>query len=302
MKRVLVIGGPTAVGKTAYALVLARQLNGEIINADSMQVYRGFDLGTAKIKPEEQAGVPHHLFDICDPSELFDVAAYQVKARQTMAAIHQRGRLPILVGGSGLYLRAALYDYHFPVATLEADVPFDMENFSPVALHQQLACLDSEAAKMVHPNNRKRVERAIKRYYESGPIAPQREPALLYDVVFLGLQRPRAELYARINARVRSQLEQGLEQEARRLLPQLPKRSTARQAIGYKEFIPYWEGTQTLVTTLETIQRNTRRYAKRQNTWFQNQFPMQWIDVGNERSESDVINEIKQCLEMRWPT
>lgn len=298
MIRVLVLGGPTAVGKTEYALALASRLQGEIINADSMQVYRGLEIGTAKIRPEEQQGIPHHLFDLVDVDAPFDVAQYQMRARECIQAVTARGHLPILVGGTGLYVRATLFDYHFPIK--EGNVPLSFSNETTVALYEQLQVLDPLAATQMHPNNRQRIERALQRVAESGPLKEIPRPSMLYDALFVGLTRPREELYDRINQRVLTQFQQGLEQEAQHILAQSPQGSTARQAIGYKEFIPYFEGQMTLQEVQDTIQLHTRRYAKRQYTWWTHQFPMHWIDVGNGRAPSEALCEMEKLVKVKW--
>jgi tRNA dimethylallyltransferase len=298
MMRVLVGGGPTAVGKTEYALALASLLRGEIINADSMQVYRGLDIGTAKIKKEEQQGIPHHLFDCVDVDAPFDVAQYQRLARQCIEEITARGHLPILVGGTGLYVRATLFDYQFPAKEGHPILPLSKE--ATGALYEQLQILDPLAAAQIHPNNRQRIERALQRVAESGPLKEVSRPDLLYDALFVGLTRPREELYARINQRVLVQFEQGLEQEAKDILTKTPPGTTARQAIGYKEFIPYMEGQLPLSEVLASIQRHTRRYAKRQYTWWTHQFPMQWIEVGNRRLPNDALCEIQNLVKAKW--
>ncbi|MBO2518887.1 tRNA (adenosine(37)-N6)-dimethylallyltransferase MiaA [Limnochorda sp.] len=292
----LVVVGPTAVGKTAVLLELAPRLDGEVVSADSMQVYRGLDVGTAKPSPAERQRVPHHLIDVADPGERFTVARYQRLARQAIAEIHRRGKLPILSGGTGLYIQAVLEPLLFPDEgedlELRARLAREAEEQGPEALYRRLAQVDPEAAQRLAPRDLRRVIRALEVYERTGrPITElQREArqqaAPAYRTLKIGLTRPRPKLYARIEARVDQQLANGLVDEARRLLERVRAagasragEKTALQALAYKELFPYLEGQESLEQAVERLKRATRRYAKRQLTWFRRDPEIHWIDL-----------------------
>ncbi|BAS27577.1 tRNA (adenosine(37)-N6)-dimethylallyltransferase MiaA [Limnochorda pilosa] len=292
----LVVVGPTAVGKTAVVLELAPMVGGEVVSADSMQVYRGLDVGTAKPSPEERRCVPHHLIDVAEPGERFTAARYQVLAREAIAAIHARGRLPILSGGTGLYVQAVLEPLLFPDAgedlELRERLAREAAEQGPQALHRRLARVDPEAAARLAPGDVRRVVRALEVYERTGrPISQiqessRREAPPAYRTLKVGLTRPRTRLYARIDARVEEQLARGLVDEARRLL-ELGRETgagasgakTALQALGYKELFPYLEGRENLAEATERLKRATRRYAKRQLTWFRRDPEIVWLDL-----------------------
>nr|PZN44287.1 MAG: tRNA (adenosine(37)-N6)-dimethylallyltransferase MiaA [Bacillota bacterium] len=285
--RVLVIAGPTAVGKTETAILVARRLGGEIISADSMQVYRGFDIGTAKPTPAEQQGIPHHLIDIRDPWEEFSVVDFQNLADQLIREINARGRLPILVGGTGFYIRATLRSYTF--AELETDgsvraaLYAEADRIGAPALHRRLAEVDPEAAARIHPNDKLRIVRALEVYTLTGqPISRlQQQAGDRYDHLLVGLQMDREELYRRINQRVDRMLAAGWLEEVRRLLAAGgPPRRGPMANLGYRELVAYLRGLATWEETVDWIKRNTRRYAKRQLTWFRREPDIRWVDAG----------------------
>lgn len=309
MQKLLVIVGPTAVGKTAIAIQLAQRLNGEIISADSMQVYRGMDIGTAKPTLEEQAGVPHHMIDIVDPGEAFTVADFQKMAREKIDEVSARGRLPILAGGTGLYVRAVIDPYNFiPADTdwnLRARLRQQAREAGLESLYKWLSGVDPIAAQRIHPNDERRIIRALEVYQTTGhPLSfweQHTDQSPRYDLLMVGLHRPRAELYERINRRVDLMLEQGLLEEASKLLEQgLDEKFIARQAIGYKEFFAYLRGEESLEEATEKLKQGTRRYAKRQLTWFRADRRIQWVEVGENRTIYEVVNEILEIVAKRW--
>ncbi len=285
--RVVAIAGPTASGKTALSIRIAKEWNGEIISADSMQVYRGMDIGTAKITPEEMQGIPHHLIDIIDPTEEWNVMRFQQMASAAIEDITRRGRLPIICGGTGFYLRALLYGAQFreepEQAALRKELEAQMESLGPEAMHARLAAVDPEAAEAIHPHNRKRVIRALE-YYQlhREPIsrhnAAQHENESPYDLIYLAIEMDRAQLYPRIDARVDRMIADGLVAEVQGLLAAGVKAGmTAMQGIGYKEILPYLEGACTLEEAVRILKRDTRHFAKRQFTWFRAEPDIRWI-------------------------
>lgn len=292
MQKVLVICGPTCVGKSSFARFLAKKLNGELINGDSMQVYKEMKIGTAKESENEMMEVPHHLFDIKTIKESFSVAEFQRLLRQKIDEIEARKHLPIIVGGTGLYLKAGLYDYVF---LDKSDINLDLNQKSTQELYEILSDIDAETAKETHPNNRKRIVRAIELFYETevgkSGLNKQQKHEPIFDVIYVGLTREREQLYKLINERVDEMFENGLEEEARYIIKNASKGSTSLQAIGYKEFIDCDD----IELIKENIKRNTRRFAKRQYTWFNNQMKVRWIDVEDKTNE-DIYNEIKAEL------
>ena len=279
---VIAIVGPTASGKTALSLELAKRLDGEIINGDSMQIYRDMTIGTAKILPEEMAGVPHHLLDIKDPDESFSVAEYQKLVREKIAEIRSRGKLPIIVGGTGMYVQAVLFDYRFseePVdQELRDSLNQELAQFGPEKMHQKLLELDPQSA--IHPNNARRVVRAIENLM-SGQEKSDRELTLspMYNEVIIGLDIPRDILYERINQRVDAMIERGLIEEVEALRQRGIREVQSIQAIGYKEIYGYLDGHESLEEAILKLKQNSRKYAKRQFTYFKNKLPIFWIDA-----------------------
>jgi len=307
---ILVIVGPTAVGKTELAVQVAKEVDGEIISADSMQVYRGLDIGTAKPTESERQGVPHHLLDIVDPGEEFSVADYQAMVEEVLADLAKRNKTPILTGGTGLYIQAVLQGYVFspegkdPV--LRAELEQKAESEGNKALHRQLSEVDPETAMRLHPNDRRRIIRALEVYQTTGqPLSfweqQPDEQRPMYDLIMIGLHRPRPELYDRINRRVDLMLEHGLLEEAQNLLAQgLDEKFIANQAIGYKEFFVYLRGEESLAEATEKLKQGTRRYAKRQLTWFRADRRIHWVQVGENRTAVELVNEILKIVADRW--
>ena len=278
MNRLIVIAGPTAVGKSALALRLAQQLDGEIISGDSMCVYRGLDIGTAKPSVSEQKLVPHHLIDIRRPTEPFSVVDFQQLAAAAIEEVNRRGKLPILVGGTGLYIQALLEGYQFnptPITTLRDDAD------STDTLYERLNERDPLTAGRIHPNDRKRILRALEVITtENQPLSTDKAAQFQYDCLAFGLTMERQALYHRIDQRVDQMVEQGLLAEIDALLTQgLTANATALQAIGYKEFIAAIQNNLPLEMAVEQVKMASRRYAKRQLTWFRRMSYLKWIEL-----------------------
>jgi len=282
---VVAIIGPTASGKTALSIELAKWLDGEIINGDSMQVYKQLDIGTAKITKEEMQGVPHHLLDIKEPTENFSVAEYQQLVRAKIEEIKARGKLPIIVGGTGLYVQSVLYDFNFTKEEVDEEARKayyqELEKIGPDAMHARLAKLDPKTAETIHPNNTRRVIRALEMVELSGTSKASEEhnrgDTTMYNHLILGLDMDREKLYERINLRVDIMMEKGLLEEARALYDAGIRDTQAVKAIGYKELFAYFDGFCTLQEAIDQIKQNSRRYAKRQLTYFRNKMDVHWI-------------------------
>ncbi|MDL2233836.1 tRNA (adenosine(37)-N6)-dimethylallyltransferase MiaA [Ruminococcaceae bacterium OttesenSCG-928-L11] len=281
----LVVCGPTASGKTGLAVELARRFDGEVISADSMQVYRHMAIGTAKPTAEETAGIPHHLIDVLEPDETFSVADYVERAGACIRQVRERGRLPIVAGGTGLYISSLLDGIRFAPMEQDPALRAELESFAAEhgneALWEQLQACDPELAAQLHPNNRGRVIRALEVYRLTGkPMslhqAEARSQPSAYDALVLGITfRDRERLYERINRRVDDMLRQGLVEEAAQVRERYGK--TAAQAIGYKELEPWFRGECSLEAAAERIKMETRRYAKRQLTWFRRDKRVRWL-------------------------
>ena len=300
MIKVLAIVGPTAVGKTKLSIELAKKLNGEIISGDAMQIYRGMDIGTAKITTEEMEGIVHHLLNEKNPDERYSVAEYQKTVRTKIDEISERGKLPIIVGGTGLYVKAVLYDYEFSEsATLDEE---QYEELTNEEVHKVLANIDSESAAVLHPNNRRRVVRALNIYYETSKtkseLLEKQEQKLIYDAMLIGLSAKRSVLYERINDRVDKMIDAGLVEEVKKLREAgISRDAGAIRAIGYKEIYDYLIGVTDLKTAVELIKRNSRRLAKRQYTWFRNQLDVVWFDVDVANFEKTIV-DVKKFIEL----
>ena len=277
MNRLIVIVGPTAVGKSALALQLAQRLGGEIVSGDSMCVYRGMDIGTAKPSREERNLAPHHLIDIKDPVEPFSVVEFQQLANEAISQINQRGKLPVLVGGTGLYIQALLEGYQFSPT---GKTPLRTALAPTEKLYQQLAELDPVTAAHIHPNDHKRIVRALEvAMTENRSLSKSKSNSLQYDCLVFCLTMDREELYRRIEQRVDTMVEQGLMAEVAGLLDQgLAIDATALQAIGYKEFVACIRDNLSPETAISLIKQSSRRYAKRQLTWFRRMPYLEWID------------------------
>jgi len=289
----IMILGPTAVGKTKLSIEVAKTFDGEIINGDAMQFYQGLDIGTAKIKEEEKLGIAHHLLDFLDPQSNFSVAQYQTLVREKMAEIKTKKKLPIIVGGSGLYLSSVFYDYQFPGEERDNSFEDKYKDTDTETLARILIETKPKLAEKVDLGNRRRILRALQKdesdlqekmypYYENG--------------IIIGLTGSRKELYQRIDARVDKMISEGLVEEAKDLFDKGIE-SQATQAIGYKELFTYFREETTLEKAVEIIKQNSRRYAKRQMTWFRNKMDVNWFDVDFsdfQRTISEVIEFVKK--------
>ena len=301
MEKVIVVIGPTSVGKTKMGVALAKKLNGEVISGDSMQVYRQMDIGTAKVTIEEMEGVTHHCIDILDPKDQYSVHDFQQTVRKQITEITNRGHVPIIVGGTGLYIKAALYDYTFSEMENNHDeINKKYKDYTNEQLYAHLKQIDEESAKILHFNNRRRVLRAIEIYEQTGQkkseMINEQEHICLYDDYFVGLTLPRELLYERINLRVDLMMKNGLQGEMESLIKQgLTRENQSMKAIGYKEWFDYFEGKCDLNEVSENIKKHSRQYAKRQYTWFKNQFDVHWYDVCLENF-SKTIEEVSRDL------
>ena len=290
---IICIVGPTCVGKTKLSIELAKKLNGEVINADSTQVYRGMDIATAKVTEEEKENVSHHLFDIKEIDENYTVYDYQKDCRLKIDEILKKGKTPIIVGGTGLYIKAALYDYKFEEENEDIN---EYLEFSNEELYNKLLSIDPNT--QIHKNNRKRVVRALNYYDKNNKIiSDQKTDKLLYDVLFIGLTTDREILYDRINKRVDIMLENGLIEEAKKIYDTNIRSKAVLTPIGYKELFEYFDGNITLEEALELIKQRSRKYAKRQYTWNNHQFNVNWFNVDFNNFEStvnDILNFINK--------
>ena len=287
---VVAVVGPTATGKTALGVSLAQHFSGEVISCDSMQIYKGLDVGTAKVTPEETCGIPHHGVDILTPDKTFSVADFTAMAAELEQQISARGHLPILVGGTGLYVQSFLYGVRFAEekapAGLREQLAAELAEKGGAAMYEQLKQADPEAAAAIHPNNQVRVLRALEHYRATGKKLSEQKadslpPERPYRSLVLGLDFPdRADLYRRIDLRVDKMQDAGILQEAEYVWQNRETFRTAAQAIGYKEYFPYFEGTAPLDACTEKLKQASRNYAKRQLTWFRHMDGVVWLDAG----------------------
>jgi len=306
-KPILIIAGPTAVGKTDASILLAREWGAEIVSADSMQIYRGMDIGTAKPTPEQRALVYHHMIDIVDPSQPYSVGDYLRDARNAIDGILQAGGTPIVVGGTGLYIRALMRGLlHGPPADMELRERLlrkESEN-GEGALYADLARLDPEAAIKIHPNDLRRTVRALEVYYlrdrkisDLQKAHSFQEKAHAFRLLFL--VRGRSELYPRIERRVDQMIEQGLEAEVKGLmLKRYSSGLISMQAIGYSHFIDYYNNRVSFDETVELLKRDTKRFAKRQFTWFRREPDARWVDITGLETPGEIVQQIKKTIEI----
>ena len=285
MNKVIVITGPTAVGKTSLSIELAKKYDGEIINADSTQVYKTLDIATAKITEKEKEGIPHYLIDIKNIDENYTVYDYQKDARKCIDDILKRGKTPILVGGTGLYIKAALYDYKFNLETTKGDY----SKYTKEELYNMLLKLEPDTT--IHINNRKRVERRLDYIKNNHTTETNKTDKLLYDAIFIGLTIDRDILYDRINKRVDIMIKNGLVEEAKRIYDSNIRTKAVLTPIGYKELFLFFDSAISLNEAIELIKQRSRRYAKRQYTWFNNQ-----MNITGFTNPKDVYDYIeKRC-------
>lgn len=305
-KPLIVLTGPTAAGKTELSIALAKKLNGAIISADSMQVYKYMNIGSAKIRPEEMQGIRHYLVDVLDPREEFHVARFQQMAKEALEEIYRNGQLPIVVGGTGFYIQALLKDIDFDESSGELPCRKELEETARreggAVLYERLRQVDPESAEAIHPNNVKRVIRALEFYQETGqPISlhnkEQKEKQPPYTYAYFVLNDDRARLYERIDRRVDRMVEQGLVEEVRWLKEHGYDRSlVSMQGLGYKELFPYLDGTCSLEEAVEIIKRDTRHFAKRQITWFKREPDVIWLNQQEFGYDKEKI--LKRMLEL----
>lgn len=286
--KIIVIVGPTGVGKTKLSIELAKRLNGEVINADSTQVYRTLDIATAKVTESEKEGILHHLFDIKDINEDYTVYDYQKDSREIIDDIISRGKTPIMVGGTGLYIKASLYDYKFD----KEENTYNFSNYSIDELYNKLISIDPNTS--IHKNNRKRIERALSYYYNNNEVLSSKEKTdkLLYDTIFIGLTCDRETLYKRINDRVDIMLKNGLLEEAKKIYDTGIRSKAVMTPIGYKELFEYFDGNMSLSDSIDLIKKRSRNYAKRQYTWNNHQIDVNWFDV----DFNDFTNTVNQVI------
>ena len=294
MPKVIVITGPTGVGKTKASVELAKKLNGEIINADAMQVYKGLNIGTAKIKESEKDNIPHHLFDIKNIDEEYTIYHYQKDARNKIDEILKRNHTPILVGGTGLYIKSALYDYKLNDSKKDLT---KYENQTTEELYNELIQKDARAITKIDKNNRRRIINALDYYEkENKSITENRTDKLLYDVIIIGLTTNRENLYQIINNRVDEMIKDGLIEEVKKYYKKEKYLKPLMNGIGYKEIIKYLDGSCSKEEAIEEIKKNSRHYAKRQYTFFNHQLKVNWIET-NYQDFNKTIKEIETVID-----
>ncbi len=285
----MVIVGPTASGKTELSIELAKRINGEIISGDSMQVYKQMDIGTAKVTNEEMDGIPHYMIDILNPDDSFSAYDFKQQAQSLIKDITARGKVPIIAGGTGLYIQSLIYDYPFEDESVSKEVEVQtksklqaLESLTNQEVHDYLATFDPQSAQDIHPNNRKKVYRAIEYYLNTKKLISSRKKVQQftenYDTLLIGIEMSRKTLYSRINKRVDIMLGHGLFNEVKNLVEQGYESTQSMQAIGYKELVPVVNGELSIDQAVETLKQHSRQYAKRQLTWFKNKLHVQWFD------------------------
>lgn len=304
MEKVICIVGPTASGKTGLAIELAKKYNAEIISADSMQIYKGLNVGTAKVTEEEAQGIPHHIIDVCNVEDKFSVADFKQMCYDKIEEIHSRGKNVIIAGGTGLYVNAVVYNMNFKDEDIDESYRKELETIALTEgkekLYEMLVKLDPESAKQIHMNNVKRVIRAIEIASKTNTLKSvhmQQEKERIetekskYDFIVFCIEHEREYLYNRINLRVDLMLKDGVVEEAKKVYDmKLPKDNTCMQAIGYKEFFPYFEGKSSLEDCVDVLKTETRRYAKRQMTWFNNK--LNTIKLVGSKPKDELVEEI----------
>ena len=300
-ERVVVILGPTATGKSHCGIELAKRFRGEIISGDSMLVYRQMDIGTAKPSAEELQAVPHHLVNILPPDASYSVADFQQQAADLIQQITERGNLPILVGGTGLYIKALLEDYRFSGVEEKPELRRQLEQFAQEqgteALFERLQTEDPEAAERLHPNDIRRVVRALETALSGDRVSQEKQSGLKYDATVFGLSMDRDFLYERINRRVDRMLEQGLEEEVRSLLKAgLPADCLSMKSLGYRQMAEYISGKCDFATAVNNIKKGTRHFAKRQITWYKNMPYIHWFTVDRSLNYEKIVTDMANAL------
>lgn len=305
-KSLVVLTGPTAVGKTELSIGLAKQINGEIISADSMQIYKYMDIGTAKIKKEEMDGVKHYLVDELDPSDEFNIVRFQKMAKKAMEEIWEKGKIPIIVGGTGFYIQSIVYDINFSEEKEGNGYRQELEQLAREKggdwLHEQLRKVDSISAEKIHPNNIKKVIRALEYYKENNaPISTHNEEQMQkespYHFAYFVLNRDRSVLYERIDKRVDLMIEEGLLEEVRELKERgYTKKLVSMQGLGYKEILDYLDGECSLEAAIYRLKRDTRHFAKRQLTWFRREKETIFVEKENFLSDEEILSYMVEKL------
>lgn len=299
-QKVIVIGGPTASGKTALSIELAKKLNGEIISADSMQIYKDMDIGTAKPTHEEMQGIKHYMLDFLSPEERFSVADYKIKAKQAIKEILDKGKVPIVIGGTGLYIESLIYEIEF--MQIDTDLTYRKELEKIVEekgleyLYEKAVEIDSEAMKKISKNDKKRILRVLELYKQTGKTKTQLDleskKEAEYDYKLFAINMDREVLYDRINRRVDIMLKNGLVEEVKNICKKYKQFPTAMQGLGYKEVVEYLDGHATYEEMVEKIKAESRRYAKRQLTWFRKYEDLTWLDgLENIQKNIDIIKD-----------
>lgn len=301
MKKVLTIVGPTGVGKTGLSIDLAQRYHGEIISGDSMQVYKEMSIGTAKIKPDEMQNIPHYLIDAYAFTEEYNVKIFQERARAYMEEIRQKGKLPIICGGTGMYIKSCIYDYQFLEQKEDKDFLDFLNNISNDELWSMLKLIDPKVCDTIHPNNKQRIVRALYMAHmgeKKSEIIASQEHRPIYDAYIIGLTMEREALYERINQRVDQMMEEGMLEEMKHLVKLHPDVWSLQsfQGIGYKEWREYFEGTASIEECVEKIKKNSRNFAKRQYTWFKNQMQVHWYDVREPGFKEQLYEDVQKWL------
>lgn len=304
LKPLVVITGPTATGKSTVGVHVAEKTNGEIVSADSMLIYRGMDIGTAKPTKTDMRGIPHHMIDIIDPDQEYSAALYQAQARSVIDEIHNKGKLPIMVGGTGLYINSVILNYNF--GSLKSDKALreafiKESSFKPGYLYWKLMEADPETALRLHPGDTRRIIRALEVQHLTGKLISQHHKddrqKELYNLILIGLNIKRKSLYRRIDERVELMICSGLVDEVRGLLERYSPELNSMRGLGYKEIISYLKGECTLNEAAEILKRNTRRFAKRQLTWFRRYSGIKWLDIEEYDGYEVVSQEIARYVE-----
>ena len=306
--KVIAIAGPTAVGKTKFAIEVARRFDGEVVSCDSMQLYKFMNIGSAKPDAEELAQVKHHLVDIIDPRVPFSVAEYQQLAKAAIADVMSRSKVPVISGGTGLYLNSLIYDMDFSSnpgdLTYRKELEKIAEEEGSEAVHRMLQNEDADAAALIHPNNTKRIIRALERLHDGEgnvrPFSGILKETDDYEMILVGLTRERQELYDRINARVEILINNGLVDEVKELMAMgLTSDDISMKGIGYKEIIAFLNNEYDLETAVDTVKKNTRHYAKKQLTWYRRYDKINWLNISEFNSDEEAIEELISWLEKR---
>ena len=308
MNKIVAVAGPTAVGKTKFAIEIAKKFNGEIVSCDSMQLYKYMDIGSAKPTEEEIAQVKHHLIDFIDPRDDFSVAQYQSLAKKAIKDILNQEKLPVISGGTGLYLNSIIYEMDFSRSCRDIDYRKELEHIAAQqgsqALHNMLERADKEASLSIHPNNTKKIIRALERIHQGEEkikaFKDIKQETRDYDTVIIGLTRNRQELYERINQRVDVLMQTGLLDEVKALLDKgLTPEHISMKAIGYKEIMDYFLGKYDLETAVDKVKKNTRHYAKKQLTWFRRYDKIKWYNISDFNDDEDALESIVKWLEKK---